>query len=222
MYRYAIRAGGWCVWVWERDYTLQVTCNCAQNYYSTAMSSRPRVAVVGAGVIGLSTAVCLSETYGRQLDITVIADKFSPNTTSDRAGAILMPSVSVPGLTSLLERVKEHNDLITRWFADTVDRCEKLCASSDGKAVGVHLIPGYLIIHEAPVDLPSWKSDVKDFRVLTREEAQKAGLPIDDHNTFWSCTTYFIRGKFYLPFLLRQFQQNGAWISGEEDVVQSL
>ncbi len=38
--------------------------------------SRPcRIAVVGAGVIGLSVAVHLTERLGRQVDVTVIAEK---------------------------------------------------------------------------------------------------------------------------------------------------
>lgn len=47
--------------------------------------------IVGAGVIGLSTAVHLLERFGRQLEVTIVADKFSPDTTGDRAGTIMIP-----------------------------------------------------------------------------------------------------------------------------------
>ena len=50
-----------------------------------------RVAVVGGGVVGLSTAVCLQETLPN-LRITVVADKFSPATTSDGAAGIFRPT----------------------------------------------------------------------------------------------------------------------------------
>ncbi len=53
-------------------------------------SSTPRIAVVGAGVIGLSVGLCLLETYKKQLDVTIVAEKFSPDTTSDHAGAIFI------------------------------------------------------------------------------------------------------------------------------------
>lgn len=49
-----------------------------------------RIAVVGAGVIGLSTAVCISQMVPG-CSITVISDKFSPDTTSNVAAGILIP-----------------------------------------------------------------------------------------------------------------------------------
>lgn len=48
------------------------------------------VAVVGAGVIGLSTAVCISEMVPR-CSVTVISDKFTPDTTSNVAAGMLIP-----------------------------------------------------------------------------------------------------------------------------------
>ena len=47
--------------------------------------------VVGAGVMGLSTAVHLQEQFGDALDVTLVADKFSPDTTADQAGTIFLP-----------------------------------------------------------------------------------------------------------------------------------
>ena len=171
------------------------------------MSARPRVAVVGAGVIGLSTAVCLAETYGRQLDITVIAEHFSPDTTSDRAGATIKPFIppSTSGASS------EHSALLARWSTATFDRCRQLYESPERLNSGVHLIPGYKMYpHIEPP--PWWSNLVQDFRVLTREEASEADLPVDDYGTFWSYTTYFIRGKFHLPWLLKRFRDSGGLV----------
>ena len=59
----------------------------------------PRVAIIGAGVVGLSVAVRLSES-SLPLHLTVIADKFSPDTTSDRAGAIFVHGGNyIPGMS---------------------------------------------------------------------------------------------------------------------------
>lgn len=49
-----------------------------------------KVLVVGAGVVGLSTAVCVAETLPH-CSVTVIAEKFSPDTTGDGAAGILLP-----------------------------------------------------------------------------------------------------------------------------------
>lgn len=42
-------------------------------------------------MIGLSTAVHLCERFGDALDVTLVADKFSPDTTADQAGTIFLP-----------------------------------------------------------------------------------------------------------------------------------
>lgn len=51
-----------------------------------------RIAVVGAGVVGLSTAVCISKLVPGG-SIAVVSDKFSPDTTSDVAAGMLIPHV---------------------------------------------------------------------------------------------------------------------------------
>ena len=60
---------------------------------------RPRIGIVGAGVSGLSVGLCLLETYGIHLDVTIMAEKFSPDTTSDHAGAVFI-AVYVPFFVS--------------------------------------------------------------------------------------------------------------------------
>ena len=48
------------------------------------------IGVVGAGIIGLSSAVCILE-RDPTVKLTVIADKFTPNTTSDGAAGLILP-----------------------------------------------------------------------------------------------------------------------------------
>ena len=50
-----------------------------------------KIVVVGAGVIGLSTAVDIIQRFPGMVQIHLIADKFSPDTTSDKTGMLLMP-----------------------------------------------------------------------------------------------------------------------------------
>ena len=54
------------------------------------MSRHPTICIVGAGISGLSTAVFLQQS-GVKADVTITADKFSPNTTSDVAAGIWIP-----------------------------------------------------------------------------------------------------------------------------------
>ncbi len=53
-----------------------------------------QIAVVGAGVIGLSTAYNIL-TELPNAEVTVIAEKFSPNTTSDVAAGIWAPHAGI-------------------------------------------------------------------------------------------------------------------------------
>ena len=51
-----------------------------------------KVAVVGAGVIGLSTAYCIAN-KDPNIKVTVVADMFSPDTCSDGAAGIILPYI---------------------------------------------------------------------------------------------------------------------------------
>ena len=56
-----------------------------------AERAHTKVAIVGAGICGLSTAIRLQDA-DPSLDITIIAEKFSPNTTSDGAAGFWCPT----------------------------------------------------------------------------------------------------------------------------------
>lgn len=56
-----------------------------------SLPKKLRVGVVGAGVIGLSAALHITEKFPDMVQVDVIADKYSPNTTSDQAGMFLYP-----------------------------------------------------------------------------------------------------------------------------------
>ncbi|MEQ2293983.1 hypothetical protein AMECASPLE_039178 [Ameca splendens] len=56
-----------------------------------------RGVVVGAGVVGLSTAVCIAENLPL-CSVTLLSEKFSPNTTSDGAAGIVL-AAEFPGNT---------------------------------------------------------------------------------------------------------------------------
>jgi D-amino-acid oxidase len=49
-----------------------------------------KIAVVGAGIMGLSSAVRIQEKFP-DAEITIIAEKFSPNTTGDGAAGVWGP-----------------------------------------------------------------------------------------------------------------------------------
>ena len=50
----------------------------------------PRICVIGAGIIGVSSAVRVIEAFPGS-EVTIVADEFSPHTTSDVAGGFWEP-----------------------------------------------------------------------------------------------------------------------------------
>ncbi|XP_073529283.1 D-aspartate oxidase isoform X2 [Phyllobates terribilis] len=91
-----------------------------------------RVAVIGGGLVGLSTALCITESLP-QCSVTVISETFSPNTTGDVAAGCLIPH---PYPDTPLHQQKD-------WFKETFDYLFKLANSSEAGEAGIHLISGF-------------------------------------------------------------------------------
>lgn len=57
-------------------------------------SVRKQIAIIGAGVIGTTTAARLQEQFGDDVSITIFSEEFSPNTTGDIAAGLWGPYCS--------------------------------------------------------------------------------------------------------------------------------
>uniref|UniRef100_A0A8P4KRC7 D-amino-acid oxidase n=1 Tax=Dicentrarchus labrax TaxID=13489 RepID=A0A8P4KRC7_DICLA len=122
-----------------------------------------RVAVIGAGVIGLSTAQSIYEQYHSivsPLTIEVYADRFTPLTTSDGAAGFWQPYLYDKG------NVQE-----TKWNKETFDYLLSFLSSPESVKMGIFLQSGYNLCSE-PVPDPSFKDIVLGFRQLTERELQ--------------------------------------------------
>ncbi|NEC76437.1 MULTISPECIES: FAD-dependent oxidoreductase [Streptomyces] len=95
------------------------------------------VVVIGAGVSGLTTAVCLAEAGWR---VRVDTDRPPRETTSAAAGAMWDPYLVEPA------------DLVERWSRDTLAELVRLSADP---ATGIRVVSG---THESrtPCDVPAW------------------------------------------------------------------
>ncbi|TKS78737.1 D-amino-acid oxidase [Collichthys lucidus] len=122
-----------------------------------------RVAVIGAGVIGLSTAQSIYEKYHSivsPLTIEVYADRFTPLTTSDGAAGFWQPYLYDKG------NVQE-----TKWNKETFDYLLSFLSSPESVQMGIFLQSGYNLCSEQAPD-PSFKDIVLGFRQLTKRELQ--------------------------------------------------
>ncbi|XP_068937624.1 D-amino-acid oxidase isoform X2 [Petaurus breviceps papuanus] len=154
-----------------------------------------RVVVIGAGVIGLSTALCIHEHYHRTLQplsIEVYADRLTPLTTSDGAAGLWQPP--------LLEHPQERV-----WNQKTFDYLLSYINSPEAKKMGLFLISGYNLFSKAVPD-PSWKDTVLGFRKLTPQELEL----FPGYSYGWFNTALILEGKSYLPWLTQRLTERGV------------
>ncbi|RDD41544.1 D-aspartate oxidase [Trichoplax sp. H2] len=163
------------------------------------MANTKKVCVVGAGVVGLSTAYCLAN-CGGNIEVTVIAEKFSPNTTGDGAAGKWYPSH--------LSQTPEIDQ--RKWGSITYQWLLDLTFSDLADSVGVSLVSGYHFFEYYPKD-PHWKDMVLFFRRATNREIEK----INENGyyvvkTGWFYTTFFLNCETYLPWLMAKFRKLGG------------
>ncbi|XP_054651529.1 D-aspartate oxidase [Dunckerocampus dactyliophorus] len=151
-----------------------------------------KVVVVGAGVVGLSAAVCIAEALP-VCSVTLLADKFSPDTTSDVAAGIVFAE-EYPDIP--LERQR-------RWFQDSFEHLLAIAQSAHSPEAGVSFSSGCQIFKEPPANkTPYWSDIVFGFRFLSERELNR--FPC--HTFGQAFTTIRCECSRYLPWLLKRFQ----------------
>lgn len=167
---------------------------------------RVKVVVVGAGVIGFSTAVCLAESLPNCF-VTLIGEKFSPNTTSDIAAGILL-ATEYPDIP--VERQR-------RWFKDSFSHLLSIVHSAEAPHAGVMLSSGYQIFRNVPAARrPFWSDLVIGFREMSELELQR----FPEHSFGQAFTTLKCECSSYLPWLHNRFVKAGGLV--EQRRVSSL
>uniref|UniRef100_A0A8C3Q6W0 FAD dependent oxidoreductase domain-containing protein n=1 Tax=Geospiza parvula TaxID=87175 RepID=A0A8C3Q6W0_GEOPR len=155
-----------------------------------------RVAIIGAGVIGLSSALCIQEQFQSllpSLELEVYADHFTPHTTSDGAAGLWQPYVSDHG--NLQEML---------WNKETFDHLLGQLHSPAAKEMGLFLISGYNLFRE-PVQVRS-RSQLG----LGRAPAGPHSLLSSSFSHGWFNTALMLEGRSYLPWLTNRLTQRGV------------
>src|SRR5450755_5095600 len=148
-------------------------------------SSEPDVLVIGAGVSGLTTAICLAEAGAR---VTISAAAPPLQTTSAVAGAIWGP------------HLVGQDDRVARWGASTL-AC--LLGLAGEPAAGVRTVSG-LQASRAQASPPGWAAALDGFRLATGGELP-AGFAAG-----WRFTAPIAAMPVYLGYLLARLRDAGG------------
>nr|ABW80182.1 D-amino acid oxidase 1 [Cyprinus carpio] len=157
-----------------------------------------RVCIIGAGVIGLSTAQSIYQNFHSRicpLTIEVYADVFTPLTTSDGAAGLWQPYLYDKG------NVQE-----TKWNKETFDYLLSCLSSPDSVKMGIFLQSGYSLCSEPLKQNPSYKDAVLGFRQLTKRELDM----FPGYSFGWFNTALMVEGKTYLPWLMDWLKQRNV------------
>ena len=158
---------------------------------------QPRVAVIGAGIMGLPTAVLLTEAPCNP-KVTLIAENFSPDITSNVAGAVVLPPDGPLG--SRDPRRKE-------WSKQTFKYLHELFSSPVASKLDISLVQMYEMFEEEREE-PWWKDCVFGFHNVGKDELKILCLPVD--KSCWTFTTMTVACQPYLLWQMEQFKANGG------------
>jgi D-amino-acid oxidase len=157
--------------------------------------ARAHAVVVGCGVIGLTTAICLREAG---VDAGIVTAELPPATTSSVAAAIWYPYKAYP------------EDRVLSWGSRTFEVFEEL---SDTPESGVLMREGVELWHERVPD-PWWAGAVPGVRRCNEDELPPGYL--DGH----AFTAPIVEMPLYLAYLMDRFADAGG--SVEQRTLSSL
>ncbi|XP_054286846.1 D-aspartate oxidase-like [Macrosteles quadrilineatus] len=157
----------------------------------------PTIAVVGAGIVGLTTAAHIQSLLP-QAQVTIIADKFNGDTTSDGAAGLLLPAANFRGPTF---------DITKDWIAYSYKYYEQLLQEN----CGVYEISGFMLssVREEDVKNELMVGVAAEFRPATHQEL----LQYPGNWKYGSfMTTLLICCRTFLPWLLERIKSRGATV----------
>ncbi|GAB1599395.1 D-amino-acid oxidase-like [Argonauta hians] len=158
-----------------------------------------KICVLGAGIIGLYSAVRILEDIPNA-NVTVIADKFSPNTTTDVAAGFWRP----------YKMGSTNPALIKRWGQETFDYLVNLHESPLAGKLGINLASGYWLTPQEKD--PIWTETVFNLRDLSPKENKL--FPGHTNNKHF--TSIIVCGCVYMKWLMDRFISLGGKVKSKK------
>ncbi|XP_058800622.1 D-aspartate oxidase [Phymastichus coffea] len=158
-----------------------------------------KIAVLGGGCVGLTTALQLQENLRNSTQIDVIAEDFG-HTTSHVAAGIFRVSSTFSG---------PSENITKKWITDSYNYYEAISRSSEGADAGVTSISGYMYSNNSPKFVRNeWMENlVPIYRQATESELKLVGGSWK-YGAFLA--TLLTQPNQYLPWARAKLQENGA------------
>ncbi|XP_066299924.1 D-amino-acid oxidase-like [Branchiostoma lanceolatum] len=145
-----------------------------------------KVVVLGAGIVGMTSALRIVEDCGTAgLDMTVMADKFSPNTTSDVAA----------GVWSLPRSKMTKREM--QWLRWSHEYLTALLKTPYAPEIGLFLQSGWTMWMHVDEQDPDWKDLVQGYRHPTKWELTNL---FPGYKDGFFCTTFMLESRLFLPW----------------------
>ncbi|ERL86561.1 hypothetical protein D910_03968 [Dendroctonus ponderosae] len=169
------------------------------SFYPYVNMSDLKIAVVGAGVIGVTTACQLQKRF-RNAKIDILAHEFFEDTTSYVAAGLFRPGTSFCG---------PSEDITRKWIQDSYEFWDALRKTSEGIEAGILEVSGYIFSSEFPEIVRNrfLEQVCPVYRSATRAEL---GLCPGNWKFGSFFTTLLTQSSYYIPWATREFQSHGG------------
>ncbi|KAK4873853.1 hypothetical protein RN001_013213 [Aquatica leii] len=161
------------------------------------------VAIIGCGIIGLTTATVLQNEFKSTMKITIFTEKLTPNTTSDIAAGLWGP-YSV--LDTKLEKIQ-------KWGKASHDYFLQLWKSGLADEAGITLQHVKALSTSDVTDTADRDKIVFGFEKIPSHEIQKLGAQHNkNYKVGYNYVTFTCEPQIHLPYLQKKFISNGGVI----------
>lgn len=162
-----------------------------------------RIAVIGCGVIGLTTAIAVQNTLGSAIKITIFTEKTTPNTTTDLAAGIWSPQFLA----------KTDNNKICKWAKSTQNYVLRLWKEGRANEAGICLQNVLMLSDEEDFELPLWLEHSLGYMDFSKKQLDYYSKLYGKKFTGgYSYTSFSWEGSKLLAFLQQAFLENGGAI----------
>jgi len=165
------------------------------------MGGKKRICVIGSGVVGLTTAVKLLEDCHSDVEVEVVSESSSPDTTSDVAAGIFYWGINAPDQATT-----------ERWAHSSWEHFQALLALGKPWETGVTILPVLHLSAYQAVTRPLMSSLCSVYRDASKRELNLA-LPEEKFKHGKYFHTIQIDTETYLAYLRQIFVEKGGRVT---------